>query len=687
MTWRCNDTFPPFPVFRCPQEISKPLSILWSYIPIFSPVFHWVLSLSSGNLQTPVHPLKLHSHLFSCLQLGPFTVLRESPNPCPSFEVTFLSFLLSSPGSFHCPQEISKPLSILWSYISIFSPVFPWVLSLSSGNLQTLVHTLKLHSHLFSCLPLCPFTVLRKSPNPCLSFEVTFPSFLLSSTVSFHCPQEISKCLSILWSYIPIFSPVFHCVLSLSSGNLQTPVYPLKLHSHLFSCLPLGRFTVLRKSPNSCPSFEVTFPSFLLSSPGSFHCPQGISKPLSILWSYIPIFSPVFPWVLSLSSGNLQTPVHPLKLHSHLFSCLPLGPFTVLRKFPNPCPSFEVTFPSFLLSSPGSFHCPQEISKPLSILWSYIPIFSPVFPWVLSLSSGNFQTPVHPLKLHSNLFSCLPLGPFTVLRKSPNPCPSFEVTFPSFLLSSPGSFHCPQKISKPLSILWSNIPIFSPVFPWVLSLSSGNFQTPVHTLKLHSHLFSCLPLGPFTVLRKSPNPCPYFEVTFPSFLLSSTGSFHCPQGISKRLSILWSYIPIFSPVFHWVLSLPSGNLQTPVHPLKLHFHLFSCLPLGPFTVHRESPNACLSFEVTFQSFLLSSTGSFHCPQGISKPLSILWSYISIFSPVFPWVLSLPLGNLQVPVYPFVNCRQFMYLFIFLLVLRAGCGIYFISSWSLLIFLL
>ena len=41
-----------------------------------------------------------------------------------------------------------------------------------------------------------------------------------------------------------------------------------------------------------------------------------------------------------------------------------------------------------------------------------------------------------------------------------------------------------------------------------------------------------------------------------------------------------------------------------------------------------------------------------------------------------------------PRLPFVNCCQFMYLVISLLVLRAGCGIWFtISSWSLLSFLL
>ena len=37
--------------------------------------------------------------------------------------------------------------------------------------------------------------------------------------------------------------------------------------------------------------------------------------------------------------------------------------------------------------------------------------------------------------------------------------------------------------------------------------------------------------------------------------------------------------------------------------------------------------------------------------------------------------------------PFVNCRQFMYLVISLLALRAGCGIWMFQTWSLLIFLL
>ena len=40
-----------------------------------------------------------------------------------------------------------------------------------------------------------------------------------------------------------------------------------------------------------------------------------------------------------------------------------------------------------------------------------------------------------------------------------------------------------------------------------------------------------------------------------------------------------------------------------------------------------------------------------------------------------------------PRVPFVNCCQFMYSVVSLLVLRAGCGIWCISSWSLLTFLL
>ena len=55
--WCCNNTFPPFPVFRCPQEnLPTPLlSIPWCYLPISSSVFLFflLLSVSPAELSSP----------------------------------------------------------------------------------------------------------------------------------------------------------------------------------------------------------------------------------------------------------------------------------------------------------------------------------------------------------------------------------------------------------------------------------------------------------------------------------------------------------------------------------------------------------------------------------------------------------------------------------------------------------
>ena len=45
--WRWNNTFPPFPVFRCPQVISR---LHWCYLPISSSVFLSFLLLSLSRL-------------------------------------------------------------------------------------------------------------------------------------------------------------------------------------------------------------------------------------------------------------------------------------------------------------------------------------------------------------------------------------------------------------------------------------------------------------------------------------------------------------------------------------------------------------------------------------------------------------------------------------------------------------
>ena len=98
--WRGNNTFSPFPVFRCPKNLQTPHH-RWRGNNTFSPfpVFRCPQKISKPRTTDGVATIHFH------LSLSSDAVKKISkPHSCPFFDVVFPSLLLSSSPScsFHC---------------------------------------------------------------------------------------------------------------------------------------------------------------------------------------------------------------------------------------------------------------------------------------------------------------------------------------------------------------------------------------------------------------------------------------------------------------------------------------------------------------------------------------------------------------------------------------------------------